>query len=51
MVVDLNHVSFSHSKANPNPRHLPKHEFPSPNDRFYKRIWYVQYYFVRVYMV
>jgi len=50
-VVDLNNFSFSHSKANPNRRHLSKHEFLSPNNKFYQHIWYVQYYFMHAYMV
>jgi len=29
---------FSH----PRPTHLPKHEFLSPNNQFYQRIWYVR---------
>ena len=30
----LNYSSFS----NPTPTHLPKHDFLSPNNQFYKRI-------------
>jgi len=29
----------------------PKHEFPSPNDQLYQRIWYVEYCSVHAYMV
>jgi len=36
---------------NPSPTQLPKHEFLSPNNQFYQRIWDVECYFVHVYMV
>jgi len=45
LVVDLNYFSFSH----PNPTHLPKHEFPSPNNQFSQRIWFVEYHSVHTY--
>jgi len=47
LVVDLNYFSFFY----PNPTHLPKHEFPSPNNQFDQRIWYVECYSVHAYMV
>ena len=43
-VVDLNCFYFSHPNPNHNLTHLPKHEFPSPNNQFCHRIWYVEYY-------
>jgi len=46
-VVDLNYLSFSH----PNLTHLPKHEFRSPNNKFYQRIFYVEYQSVHAHMV
>ena len=39
-VLDLNYFSFTH----PNPTYLPNYEFISPNNQFYQRIWYVEYY-------
>jgi len=42
---------FSHHNPYPNPTYLPKHEFLSPNNQFYQRIWYAQYYSVHAYMV
>ena len=47
LVLDLNYFSFSH----PNPTYLPKHVFLSPNNKFYQRIWYVEYYSVHAYMI
>jgi len=47
LLVDLNHFCFSH----PNQTYLPEHEFLSPNNRFYQRIWYVEYHSVHAYMV
>ena len=44
LVVDLNYISFSRPNRNPNPTHLPKHKFPSPNDQFNQCISYAQYY-------
>jgi len=49
LVVDLNYFSFS--RPNPYPTGLPKHKFPTPNDQFYRRILYVEYYSVHSYMV
>jgi len=49
--VDLNHFPSSHLNPNANPTHLPKHEFLIPNNQFYQRIWYVEYYSVHAYMV
>jgi len=51
LVVDLNYFSFPHHNPNPNLTHLPKHEFLRPNNQFYQRIWYVEYYSVHVYVV
>jgi len=49
LVVGLNYFYFSY--PNPNPTHLPKHEFLSPNNHFYQRIWYVECYSVHAYTV
>jgi len=46
LVLYLNHFSFS----NPNLTHLPKHQILSPNHRFSKYIWYVEYYSAHVHM-
>ena len=46
LVIDLKYFTFSYRNRNPNPKHLPKHEFLSPNNQFYQRIWYVEYYSV-----
>jgi len=43
LIRDLNYFSFSHPNPNPNPTYLPKHEFLSPNNQFYQRIWYVEF--------
>jgi len=51
LVRDLNYFSFSHPNPNPNPTYLPKHEFLSPNNEFYQRIWCVEYYSVHAYMM
>jgi len=51
LVLDLNYFSFSHHNPCRNPTNLPKHEFLNPNDQFYQRIWYVEYYSVHAYMV
>ena len=51
LVPNLNYFSFSHPNPNPEPTCLPKHEFLSPNDQFYQRILYVEYYSVHAYMV
>jgi len=50
LVVDLNYLSFSHPKPNPNPTHSLEHEFLSPNNQFYQRIWFVEYYSVHAHM-
>jgi len=47
LVLKLNYFSFSH----PNPTYLPKYKFVSPNNQFYQRIWYVEYYSVHAYML
>jgi len=44
LVVDLNYFSFFH--PNPNPTYSPEHEFLSPDNQFYQRIWHVEYYSV-----
>ena len=51
LVLDINYFSFSHHNPCPNPIYLLKHEFLSPNNQFYQRIWYVEYYSVHAYMV
>ena len=51
LVLDLNYISFSYHNPYPNPTYLPKHESISPNNQFYQRIWYAEYYSVHVYMV
>jgi len=51
LVVDLNYFTFSQSNPNPNPTHLPKHEFLRPKNQFCQRIWYVEYYSVHAFMV
>ena len=47
LVLDLNYFTVSH----PNPTHLPKYEFLCPNNQFYQRIWYVEYYSVHACLV
>jgi len=39
-------IFLSYRNRNPNPTHLPKHEFLSPNNQFYQHTWYVEYYSV-----
>jgi len=51
LVLDLNYFSFSHHNPCRNQTYLPKHEFLIPNNQFYQRIWYVEYYSVHAYMV
>jgi len=51
LVRDLNYVLFSHPNPYPNSTYLPKHEFVSPNNQFYQRIWYVEHSSVNAYMV
>jgi len=43
IVIDLNYFSFSHPIPNASPTHLHKHEFLSPDNQFYQRIWCVHY--------
>jgi len=43
-VIDHNYFYFFQPNPNPNPTHLTKQDFPSPNDQFYQRIWYVEHY-------
>jgi len=47
LLVDLKYFSFSY----PNSTHLAKHEFVSPNNQFYQRMWHEEYYSVHAYMV
>jgi len=35
----------------PNPAYVPKHEFLSPYNQFYQRLWYVEYYSVHACLV
>jgi len=51
LVVDLNYFSFSRPNPNPYPADLPKHEFPTPNNQFYRHIWRVEYYSVHACIV
>jgi len=44
-----NFQTYYFSFSYPNPTHLLKHEFLSPNNKFYQRIWYVEYYSVHAY--
>jgi len=50
-VIGHNYFSFSHPSINRNPTHLPKHEFPSLNNQFYQRMWYVEYSSVYAHMM
>jgi len=43
-VIHHNYFSFSQPSPNPNRTHLPKQDFPSPNDQFYQRIWNGEHY-------
>jgi len=45
------YFSNFHTNPYPNPTYLPKYEFPSPNNQFYLRIWYVEYYSVHACLV
>jgi len=51
LVLDLNYFLFFHPNPYPNSTYLPKHEFVSPNNQFYQRIWYVEHSSVNAYMV
>ena len=50
LALDLSYFSFYHPNPNPNPTYLPKYEFVSPNNQFFQRNWYVEYYSVHAYM-
>ena len=49
-LLSQNHKKFYVEEQRRTQQYLPKHEFLSPNNQFYQRIWHAEHYSVRAYM-